>query len=117
VVVHDSVLGHDLHLGFLFRPDGTFERREYIDERGTCDARAGKWTKTVSGTGVIEQGTYAFADTDTVTLQWLTISTSYKRKGITAGGDQFVVTWTGSHVSVQLELACADADVERQKCP
>jgi hypothetical protein len=35
-------MGHDLHLRFLFRPDGTFERREYIDEQGTWDARDGK---------------------------------------------------------------------------
>jgi len=89
-------MGHDLHLRFLFRPDGTFERREYIDERGTWDARDGKWTKTVSGTGVVEQGTYTFADADTMTLQWLTLSTIYKRKGTATGGDPFVGTWIGS---------------------
>jgi hypothetical protein len=85
-------MGHDLHLRFLFRPDGTFERREYIDERGTWNARDGQWTKTVSGTGVVEQGTYTFPDTDTMTLQWLTLSTTYKRKGTATGEDPFVGT-------------------------
>jgi hypothetical protein len=85
-------MGHDLHLRFLFRPDGTFERREYIDEQGTWNARDGKWTKTVSGTGVVEQGTYTFPDTDTMTLQWLTLSTTYKRKGTATGEDPFVGT-------------------------
>ena len=89
-------LGHDLHLRFLFRPDGTFERREYIDERGTWDAKGGKWTKTVSGKGVVDQGTYTFADGDTMTLQWLILSTTYKRKGTATGGDPFVGTWIGS---------------------
>jgi hypothetical protein len=89
-------MGHDLHLRFLFRPDGTFERREYFDERGTWDAKDGKWTKTVSGKGVVDQGTYTFADADTMTLQWLMLSTTYKRKGTADAGDPFVGTWIGS---------------------
>jgi hypothetical protein len=90
-------MGHDLHLRFLFRPDGTFERREYIDERATWDAKDGRWTRTVSGTGVVDQGTYNFADADTVTLQWLVMPTTYKRKaGSSIDGDPFVGTWKGS---------------------
>src|SRR5262245_23364201 len=38
-------MGHDLHLRFLFRPDGTFERREYIDERGTWGRERRKMDK------------------------------------------------------------------------
>ena len=95
-------MGHDLHLRFLFRPDGTFERREYFDERGTWEAKDGKWTKTVSGKGVVDQGTYTFADADTMTLQWLMLSTTYKRKGTAAAGDPFVGTWIGSTFLVGL---------------
>jgi len=95
-------MGHDLHLRFLFRPDGTFERREYFDERGTWEAKDGKWTKTVSGKGVVDQGTYTFADADTMTLQWLMLSTTYKRKGTATAGDPFVGTWIGSTFLVGL---------------
>jgi hypothetical protein len=95
-------MGHDLHLRFLFGPDGTFERREYFDERGTWEAKDGKWTKTVSGKGVVDQGTYTFADADTMTLQWLMLSTTYKRKGTAVAGDPFVGTWIGSTFLVGL---------------
>jgi hypothetical protein len=92
-----QVMGHDLHLRFLFRPDGTFERREYFDERGKWEAKDGSWMKTVSGSGVVQKGSYTFADADTLTLDWLGLPTTYKRKtGTAAGDDPFVGTWKGS---------------------
>ena len=56
----------------------------------------------MSGKGVVDQGKYLFADADTMTLQWLMLSTTYKRKGTAAAGDPFVGTWIGSTFLVGL---------------